>query len=235
MRAIACGLVVALALGAPAQADRRIEHVLYNPEHIVTVHGKSGLETMIEFASDEHVENIAVGDSAAWQVTPNKRINLLFLKPLMARAHSNMTVITDRHRYLFDLVASGGQGHAVYALRFEYPEQLLITPVVNPEPAPPAPVTAPPPPPVRNTGWRATGDRHLIPGEVFDDGSATHIVWNHDSDLPAIFAPGPDGSEGPVNFIMKDGTIIIDGVAPRYVLRIGKASAILTRQSEAAR
>ena len=204
-----------LAAASPALADRRIEHVYYNPEHIVTVHGQRGVETMVEFGSDEHVENIAVGDSAAWQVTPNKR--------------ANMTVITDRRRYLFDLVATGARGRAIYAMRFDYPEQLVIAPAPLPAAQPTPAPTAPPPPPVHHTGWRMAGDRVLIPAQVYDDGNATYIAWKAESDLPAILAPGPDGSEGPVNLAMKDGTIIIDGVAPRYILRIGKASVTLTR------
>ena len=70
-----------------------------------------------------------------------------------------------------------------------------------------------------------------MPGEVYDDGTATYIAWNRDRDVPAILAPGPDGNEGPVNFVMKDGRIIIDGIAPHYILRIGKTSATLTRTS----
>ncbi len=41
---------------------------------------------MIEFGHGERIENVAVGDSSAWQVTPNKRANLLFLKPLFGKA-----------------------------------------------------------------------------------------------------------------------------------------------------
>ena len=48
---------------------------------------------------------------------------LLFVKPLTASARTNMTVVTDRHTYFFDLVAASS-ATPVYALRFTYPEEL---------------------------------------------------------------------------------------------------------------
>lgn len=246
---------LALAMAStPLLADRRIEEVVYDPDTVVPVRAQSRVQTMIEFAPDEHIENIALGDSAAWQVTPNKRANLLFIKPLGTRTHTNMTVVTDQRRYLFDLVSAPATARPVYVLRFAYPEQLVLpllataqapagplpssptlTPTVAPAPlAADAPMAAPTPSaaspaPLRNTGWRITGERSLQPSEVYDDGQATYLVWPEANDLPAILAPAADGAVGPVNFTVRAGTIVIDGVAPRYVLRLGKASVLLTR------
>ena len=241
-------IAAALALGAavaPAAADPRIERVRYDADRVVTLRGQSNVQTMIEFAPDERIENIAVGDSAAWQVTPNKRGNLLFLKPQGARARTNMTVVTDQRRYLFELVSAGAGVRPVYVLRFTYPEPLLLLPAAAPgageavpgpatgaataSPAGPAAVPPRPAEPLRNTAWRVTGDRTLAPEAVSDDGQATYLQWSAARDLPAILAVGADGQEGPVNFTVREGTIVIDGVAPRYVLRIGKASAVLAR------
>ena len=68
---------------------------------------RAGLQATVAFADNERIENVAIGDSNSWQVTPNKRANLLFVKPLAARARTNMTVVTDRHTYVFDLVTAG--------------------------------------------------------------------------------------------------------------------------------
>ena len=242
---------LALAASTPLLADRRIEQVVYSADAVVAVRAQSRVQTMIEFAPDEHIENIALGDSAAWQVTPNKRANLLFIKPLSTRTRTNMTVVTDQRRYLFDLVTAPASARPVYVLRFAYPEQLVLPlanalapgagalpPATAPLPggaAPAAPTTLtalPAPPPnssARNTGWRITGERSLQPSEVYDDGQATYLVWPEANDLPAILAPAADGGEGPVNFTIRAGTIVIDGVAPRYLLRLGKASVLLTR------
>lgn len=235
---LALPLLALLGAAPLAAADRRIEQVLFDPDGIVTVRGQTAVQTMIEFAPDERIENIALGDSAAWQVTPNKRGNLLFLKPLAARAHTNMTVVTDQRRYLFELVSAGPRARPVYVLRFAFPEQLVLAldaasrPAAAAEPvsaAQPAAVAPPPPAPPRHTAWRASGASQLIPAEISDDGQSTYLAWSPARDLPAILATGVDGQDGPVNFTVREGTIVIDGVAPRYVLRIGKASATLVR------
>ncbi|WP_298194321.1 TrbG/VirB9 family P-type conjugative transfer protein [Novosphingobium sp.] len=225
-----------LASATPVLADPRVEQVFFDADKVVNIRGQSNVQTMVEFAADERIENIALGDAVGWQVTPNKRGNLLFLKPMAARAHTNMTVVTDQRRYLFDLVNGGPRARPVYVLRFVFPVSLPLaldtSSKVSPQPETtmPPPTTAQPAPVFsRNTAWRATGASQLFPTEIFDDGNATYLAWSATRDLPAILAAGADGQEGPVNFAVRDATIVIEGVASRYVLRIGKASATLTR------
>ena len=103
----------------PARAeDRRVIEHSYSPDEVVRIEGKPNVQATIRFAEDEHIENVAIGDSQAWQVTPNKRANLLFVKPMAERAATNMTVVTDRHTYLFDLVASPAAKNPLYVLSF---------------------------------------------------------------------------------------------------------------------
>ena len=208
-------------LATPALADRRIDQVYYSPDRIVTITGQKSVQTMIEFSDDERIENIAVGDSAAWQITPNKRANLVFVKPLMKNARTNMTVVTDRRRYLFDLTNGTGRGRPLYVLRFIYPEE--PKPVVVEKPAP-----TPAPPPELNFNWASKGDKRLLPQRVFDDGKDTYLAWSESAELPAIFTIGADKSEGPVNYTVKNKMLVIDGVAPTYVLRNGKNAATIT-------
>ena len=83
---------LALLVGTTAAnaADNRIRTQAYDPNEIVRILGKTGIQSTIEFASDERIENVAVGDSAAWQITPNRRASLLFVKPLSAHSRTNM-------------------------------------------------------------------------------------------------------------------------------------------------
>ena len=230
-------MLLGLSSASAAYADARIQRVQYNADRIVAVHARNGVQTMIEFGPDERLENIALGDAAAWQVTPNKRANLLFLKPLSARAHTNMTVVTDRRRYLFDLVAGPHRGMPVYVLRFDYPEELALAQVLDDAQGATKmseAVAAPAAPPGPHTNWQMSGDRALFPEQVYDDGSATYIKWNAKADFPAIFAYDADGTEGPANFTVRDDMIVLEGLANRYTLRIGKARAVLTRPANSA-
>ena len=227
---------LALAAALPAQADPRIATRFYQPSSVVTLHGRAGIQTTIAFADDERIENIAVGNSAAWQVTPNKRANLLFVKPAGARARTNMTVVTDQHTYLFDLVSAAG-AMPVYMLRFSYPEKpKAIVPVALPDSAVTVVQTASAPPPNLPPGptpadlnfdWRAKGDKALLPARSFDDGRSTFLQWPKDATLPAILVKEANGAEGPVNYTVQGQYIVVEGVPAALILRAGKQMATL--------
>ncbi len=53
----------------------------YDSHAVTTLHGGFGFQSTIAFAPGEQVENVALGDAALWRATPNKRADLLFLKP----------------------------------------------------------------------------------------------------------------------------------------------------------
>ena len=114
--------VAALALSAPALADDpRLRTLVFDEAEVVRIDGKVLVQTTIKFAPDEVIENVAIGDSAAWQVQPNRAQTILFVKPLDPTARTNMTVVTSERTYLFDLVASP-KNAALYVLQFRYPE-----------------------------------------------------------------------------------------------------------------
>jgi len=239
------GLAVGIALAllpvhATASEDARIRTLFYDPAAIVPIHGRSGIQSTIEFAPDERIENIAIGDSSAWQVTPNRRANLLFLKPVLPHAHTNMTVVTDRRTYMFDLASAAPRATPLYILRFTYPappprigeedssgemdDQGGEEPMLMPVAARPIDL---------NFAWEGKGAHRLLPERSFDDGQSTYLAWPADEELPAILATGPDGNEGPVNYAIKGAYVVIDGVPARLTLRAGKDSATLTNRRPA--
>ena len=230
----------AVSFGANAAAanDPRLASRLYRADEIVRIDGKIGVQASIVFADDEHIENVAVGDSETWQITPNKRANLLFVKPLTASARTNMTVVTDRHTYFFDLVAASS-ATPVYALRFTYPEELKLP---SPQQAGAALTDAergavggeaPVDPAALNFAWRRDGAAKLLPSRIYDDGQATYVIWSAGAAIPAILVRNEKGEEGPVNFAVRGDTIVIDEVPALIVLRSGKASATLVNQRPA--
>lgn len=226
----AAALLTCTAASATATDDKRIRKLEYNPDRIVQIVGRSGIQSTIEFGSDERIENIAVGDSAAWQITPNRRASLLFLKPMVAKTRTNMTVVTDRRTYMFDLVAGGKEAAPVYALMFSYPDD-------QPAKAAALPVQAPPPPPRPPTAaevaaklhfdWNRKGSDKLLPDRVFDDGSSVYLAWRSDTPLPAILTQSEDRKEGPLNYRIDGQYIVVSPVPANLVLRYGKKSAVL--------
>ena len=75
--------------------DPRLKTIAYNERDVVKVVGHYGFQTTIEFSTNESIENISIGDSIAWQVVPNQRGNLLFIKPIEENAQTNLTVVTS--------------------------------------------------------------------------------------------------------------------------------------------
>ena len=232
-RILALALMGSVLAAAPAQAgDARLTKRLYNAEEVVRIDGKMGVQATVAFADDEHIENVAVGDAESWQITPNKRANLLFVKPLAATAHTNMTVVTDRHTYYFDLIASA-RTTPVYALKFTYPAepkaagtpgaQVALTDAERAALNDEAPVD----PAQLNFAWQTSGPAKLIPHRLYDDGESTYAVWAAGVPIPAILVTNEKGDEGPVNFSVRGDTIVIDGVPSRIVLRVGRDRAQL--------
>ncbi len=215
-------------------ADNRIRTVAYDPDQVVKVIGRPGVQSTIEFAGDERIENVAVGNSSAWQITPNRRASALFLKPLARAAATNMTVITDRRVYMFDLVARTG-GEPVYAMRFSYPNEKPKAAEGPKVAEAAAESTASVTPAQLNFGWRMKGHKRLLPGRVFDDGSSLYLAWDQDTPLPAILTQSNEGNEGPVNYRTAGNYIVIDPVPANLLLRQGKTMARLWRSEPAAR
>jgi len=242
---IAAALLAASALAVPAGAeDARLVERAYDPGAIVRVDGKAGVQATIRFAEDEHIENVAIGDSQKWQVTPNKRANLLFVKPLTERAATNMTVVTDRRTYFFDLVANPAIRSPLYVLAFTYPDdEADVQQAGAGEAGADAPsaievAAASDPyavvdPATLNFAWGSKGDRKLLPQRIYDDGNATFLTWTAGTPLPAILIKDHKGDEGPVNFAVRGEMIVVEGVPREIVLRSGDDSAVLTHQGPA--
>jgi type IV secretion system protein VirB9 len=222
----AAALVLALAVAAAgphgARPDPRIRTIDYDRDRVVSLVGALGRQVMIEFADGERIENVAVGDSSKWMITPNKRADLLFVKSLEARGRSNMTVVTDRHRYIFDLIAAPeASPNALYDLRFRYSQTDTPTlAVVSPPPSTPSEAPAPSPRP-RNSLYSYTGAQALVPVRVYDDGEQTYLRWTPTTPIPAISSVDAQGRETLVNPTMRNGDLVIDGTAAGFVLRSG--------------
>jgi type IV secretion system protein VirB9 len=202
------------AAAAQAPLDPRIRVIAYDPDKVFSLQAVFGFQTMIQFAPDEQIQNVSIGDGAAWQVTPNKAATLLFVKPIDIANITNMTVVTDRRSYLFELSRSATPSASPpYLIRFTYPP-------------PPAGKAAtpfrPPAPELRNNAYSYTGSRVILPSQVFDDGHFTYFKWPETSSTPALFVSDAAGVESIANYSVRDGYQVVEQTAPRFVLRSGK-------------
>lgn len=206
----------------PSAADPRVRVVKYTPDDVVRLDCTLGYAVTLAFGPGERVENVSIGDSLGWQVTPNRRANLLFLKPVDRASPTNMTVVTNLRSYAFDLhsraARRSGDKDVIFSVKFDYPEAAIAAP----EPAPAAPPTPEPPKDV-NHAYSYEGASHGLPVRVFDDGQSTYFVFAEGSDFPAIFAVDADKKEAVVNVAHRDGYVVVDRLARAFVLRRGDA------------
>jgi type IV secretion system protein VirB9 len=248
-RALLAAALLATALAAPvhAQGDPRLVVREYDEAEVVRVAGRTNVQATIRFAEGEAIQNVAIGDSQAWQVTPSRSANLLFVKPLADRASTNMTVVTDRRVYLFDLVASPSHRTPIYVLSFTYPEEIVPddearlaeggAPAERANPDEMAAATddfAVIDPASLNFAWAAEGVAALLPETVYDNGSATFLAWPAGGAMPAILIKDEQGTEGPVNFAVRGDVIVIDAVPAEIILRSGDDFARLVNNAAAA-
>ncbi|QGZ96827.1 TrbG/VirB9 family P-type conjugative transfer protein [Terricaulis silvestris] len=210
--------VAGVALAQETPRDPRLQVLPYEEGQVISLDGHLGYQMMIEFDPQERIENVSIGDSLAWQITPNRAATLLFVKPIVAHAVTNMTVVTTRRRYAFTLRAREPVGpddaRIIYGLRFSYAGgQAAAEAVVAPS--------------AFNFNYATTGSQTLTPLQVFDDGRFTYFQMREGGEVPAIFALDSHGEEELVNSQMRGDITIVDRVADAFVLRYGRDAAIV--------
>ncbi len=203
----------------PSPGDPRMRIAKYLPDEVVELVGDLGYQMTVEFGDGERIENVSIGDAQGWQVTPNRKADLLFLKPIDAAVPTNMTVVTNLRRYAFELrvrpkAPKAGDNSIIYGLRFDYPPP-------PPSPATVAKATVRPPPKVANAAYSYEGSPKSLPSRVFDDGKATYFEFAEGDDYPAIYALEDEKTEAVVNYTVRDGYVIVDQIARGFVLRRG--------------
>ena len=134
-----------VAQPVPTTTDSRIRTLVYNPNEVYELKFYYGYQSFIEFSDNEEIEMISIGEAFAWRITPTGK--RLFIRPLEIAAHTNMTIITNRRTYHFDIKSGEYDGKAdeelVYTVRFYYPQigqplpippQLAVSVPVAPKP-----------------------------------------------------------------------------------------------------
>ncbi|MBM3580038.1 MAG: hypothetical protein FJX34_04635, partial [Alphaproteobacteria bacterium] len=170
----------------PITTDSRIRTLVYNPNEVYELKFYYNYQSFIEFGDDEEIEMLSIGEAFAWRLTPSGR--RLFVRPLEISAHTNMTIITNKRTYHFDIRSDEFTGKAdedlVYTVRFFYPQigqplpippqlatpNVATKPVAPPMPVPTAPTTAPivikTPTPPANIGQKLPGIIERNPEEA---------------------------------------------------------------------
>lgn len=205
----------------PIATDYRIRTVRYSSNEVYKFLGHYGYQSTIEFGKDETIETISIGDSLAWLIDPSA--NRLFIKPIEQDATTNMTVITNKHIYQFELHARETENirdaRMMFVMRFAYPQDDYgDIGMANLDPVPDIDAE----PEKYNLKYSLQGSDMVSPIRIFDDGKFTYMQFrDKNAEVPAIFHVDALGNEELVNFRTRDDYIVVERVSPIFTLRRG--------------
>jgi type IV secretion system protein VirB9 len=221
---LAATAIHAEVMPAPGRADPRIRNVTYNKDNVTAIDATYGTSTMIELQADEKIETLALGDSMAWKVEPNRKGDIIFLKPIEKNAQSNLNVVTDKRIYSFILRSNTRPANGqLYSVRFRFPDddangKLLAAAkerAANPNLRDLNIANA-------NSDYGYKGSSTNKPVTVFDDGTKTWFRF--EGETPAIYIVDAERNESLVNFRSEGPFVVVDKVSPQWTLRNGKES-----------
>lgn len=203
----------------PLASDARIRVVPYDVNEVFKFVGHYGYQSSIEFAPDEVIKTISVGDSVAWQIVPDA--NRIFIKPIEENPQTNMTVVTNKRTYQFELygkhASSVKDNDMIFVMRFTYPGETDVSfldkskvPEVNQDPS------------RYNQNYTISGPDRISPIRIFDDGEFTYFQFKDiNADIPAFFKVDSDGKEAIINFRTVGDYIVVERVTSMFTLRHG--------------
>ena len=253
------GLAAHAQTGTPVVTDSRIKTFVYNENDVYSLLTHYGYQSNVEFGRSETVKTVSVGDRIAWQVVPAGR--RLFIKAMEEDAHTNMTVVTNKRAYQFDLRSSGRvplhpSEELVYVVRFFYPDETqrsasMAGPAVFSDPvqtvvaAPVAPVvvaptpatfTPEPAPAARNLNFNytLTGPDAIAPIRIYDDGNATYFTFPSGFNTPVqLFGISDSGQRVPLPASRNaQGELVVQGVMPRFAVQSGNQQVMVYNESQ---
>ncbi len=213
----------AVLIPQPLATDPRIKVVSYAPNEVIKYTGFYRVQTSWEFAPDETIQTISMGDSVAWMINPQG--NRLFIKPIEQDATTNMTLITDKRIYLFEL--HGAEAKSIddkavtWILRFIYPEEEKNFTVSNLDQVPDLDSED-----LSKYNFRYTvsGSEDVTPLRIFDDGEFTYFEFrDKNGEIPAFYQVDSQNNEALINYRARGPYIVVERVAARFTLRHGNS------------
>lgn len=215
--------VLAVRDPRPIKIDHRVRTVIYQPDEVYNFTGHYRYQSSIEFGADEEIKTISMGDSTAWMLNPTG--NRLFLKPIEQDATTNMTLITNKHTYLFELHARDtddiNDPDMIFIMRFIYQDEGHMESLSTGLDSVPD-LDIKEHPEKYNFSYTLSGPEYTAPVRIFDDGEFTYFQFrDKNAEVPAFFWVDDKGNESLINYRVRGDYIVVERVAARYTLRHG--------------
>lgn len=230
--------VPAVALEVPrgADQDNRVRFVNYQPYNITRIVGTLRSSVQVEFAQDEEIAHVALGNTVAWEVAPAGHI--LFLKPRENQPLTNISVVTTRRdgskrSYQMELTVRDGSISAgentYFYVKYRYPADEAERRRLEAEAKARAAQAGfadevlsiheqygP-----RNWKYSAQGSVAIEPQAVYDNGKVTTFAFTGNQEMPAIYIENSDGTESLVPKTVQGDLVLVHAISRKFILRRG--------------
>ena len=225
-----------LEIPASAQQDNRVRFVNYQPYNITRIVGTIRSSVQVEFAPDEEIAHVALGNTVAWEVAPAGHI--LFLKPRENQPVTNISVVTTRRdgskrSYQMELVVRDGSVDAgqntYFYVKYRYPADEAERRRIEEEARKRAAEAGyadqvlgiheqygP-----RNWRYSAQGSAAIEPQAVYDNGKVTTFAFSGNQEMPAIYIENSDGTESLVPTTVQGDLVLVHAISRKFILRRG--------------
>jgi type IV secretion system protein VirB9 len=202
--------------------DDRVKMLVYSANQVFKLVAYYGYQIDIQIADSEEIKTIAAGDSVGWQIVGAGQH--IFIKPMASGARTNLSIVTNKRTYIFDLISRQPSVHGdiTYLVRFRYPETDVMASLVSSAAGKDGPNF--------NLDYKISGSKNLEPLHVFDDGQFTYFEFDPHRELPAIFVVGADGKESLVNYRIEGPYVVVERLGDFYTCRSGKETATAIRE-----
>lgn len=217
--ATATGLLVtpALAERAPVTMgqDARVRHVNFNPTDVIRIDTHLRVNTSIELGPGERINQVLIGDSASYEVEVLSNRNTISIKPVEARAETNLTIYTNRRAVTFSLTEGRAQTQSfriVVNMPTDRPAQRQLVAGG------------------RDTGYQFAGSGAIRPVRAWNDGRSTFFEFRSGV-RPSIFGLNTQGYEITQNSHTRGPVVRVTGVRDAYTIRLGDDHICVTRKA----
>jgi len=250
--AVAVTIGSSSAIAADGSADPRIRELTYDGKSVIAVQVARGVATAIELSPTDAIAVAATGvgadcahESDSWCIAALPNTHTIFVKPKsFASGSNNLQLLTAAGRsytFRFDVLPPTDPRPPVYRLTIKAAQEPLGEEPRPSEGAGKATIAALPvphpdirelvrgrlaaPPRIRNTRYSValgkTSD-DIVPSLVFDDGRFTYLRLSANREMPAVFQVSGDDAETLVNARVEGDLLVVDRVARRLNLRLGR-------------
>lgn len=214
----------AFALDVPVSSrfDGRIQSTPYNVDDVVLVRAAVGNAVHILLSDGETVQEMATGNSEAWEIVDKR--NSIYLKPKLDNANTNLIVTTNKRAYSIELqVVPRSSKRKTYRMTFLYPEEMRKADLekYNKQMVQMALERAPVRANMKYTMQQGSHSDEIKPEEAFDDGRFTYVKFARNKDFPVIFAVSDKGEESIINSHVQGNYLVLHGVYKTMMIRGG--------------